>query len=296
MSFARVIVATDFSEASEAALRAAARWAKHLSRPLTVLNVYDPAPLGPSAASPLPSWPTEAGARAIEHEARDRVAALRDGILAGVDYEIATHDHPRAALGLVERANPDDLLIVGTHGRTGVKRALLGSVAEQTIRHAPCTVLAVRGTVDVPTFPKRMVVCTDFSDESVPALTTAGIVARAFSIPATVLHVEHTEVWQRATDTSDNAQLAAVRGKVDAALQALHESHLPPPVQTDFVVADHRAQGILDHAKQHGVDLLVLATHGRTGIARLVIGSVTERVVRAAPCPVLIARSAPASG
>jgi nucleotide-binding universal stress UspA family protein len=293
MTFRRVVVATDFSEASEQALAVAARWSQQLDTPLTVLHVYDPSPIGPSAASPLPSWPTEAGARAIEHEARERIAALGDGILAGVKYEVATHDHPRPALGAVEYVNDDDLLIVGTHGRTGVKRVLLGSVAEQIIRHAPCTVLAVRGTVDLDSFPKRMVVCTDFSDEAVPAVTAAATVARAFSIPAALLYVEHTDIWQEATDSANNDELEAARAKVDGALQSLHGRHLPPPVKTEFVVADHRPDGIVDHAKQTDVDLLVLATHGRTGIARLVLGSVTERVIRAAPCPVLVVRSAP---
>lgn len=292
MTFSRVIAATDFSTASEGALTAAARWAQRLERPLVVLHAYDPAPLGPSAASPLPTWPTQAGKRAIEHQARRQLDQLGEGLLAGVTFEGVLQEHPRPSLGLRDYANADDLLVVGTHGRAGVKRVLMGSVAEQTVRHAPCAVLVVRGEIDVASFPSKMSVCTDFSEASVPAVAAAGTIARAFDIPATLLYVEHTEAWQQATeDVGDDDKLREIEAEIDRAMAELHRAHLPEPVKTQLVVSDHRPEGIVEHAKKRGADLLVLATHGRSGLARLVIGSVTERVVRTAPCPVLVVRS-----
>ena len=292
MTFSRVIAATDFSAASEAALKAAARWSERLEIPLVVVHVYDPAPLGPSAASPLPTWPTEAGKRAIHHNATKQLELLREGLLEGVAFEGVTTEHPRPALGLCHFAEEDDLLILGTHGRTGVQRVLMGSVAEQTVRHAPCAVLVMRGGTDVDTFPSNMTVCTDFSTASVPAVVAGGTVARAFEAPATLLYVEDTDAWQRATeDLADDEGLLALEESMNRAMAELYEEHLPGPVKTQLVVSDHRPEGIVEHAKSRGVDLLVLATHGRSGLARLVIGSVTERVVRMAPCPVLVVRS-----
>lgn len=271
---------------------AAARWSRHLELPLVVLHAYDPAPLGPSASSPLPTWPTQAGKRAVERGAQARIDELRGGLLAGVTFEAVLKEHPRASLSVCDYADEDDLVVVGTHGRTGVRRVLMGSVAEQTVRHAPCPVLVVRGEVDIATFPSSVVVCTDFSKASVPAVAMAGRIARAFEAPATLLYVEHTDVWQQATeDVDDDAKLRELRAQLDRALAELHEEHLPAPVETQLVVSDHRPEGIVTHADKRGADLLVLATHGRSGLARLVIGSVTERVVRTAPCPVLVVRS-----
>ena len=290
MTFRRVVAATDFSETSAAALRAAARWSRHLGVPLVVIHSYDPAPIGPSAASPIPAWPTDAGARAIERAAKSQLAALAEGLLAGVEHTVEAVAHPNPALGVSDFAKSDDLIVVGTHGRTGLGRILMGSVAEQTLRHAPCAVLVVRGEVDPERFPTKVVACTDFSDAARPAIEAASWVAKAFAVPVTVLHAETAEKWQQATFTADDQELAKVRSDLESALGAEQAAFLPPPVRVEFIVADHHAHGIVDHAAEAGVDLIVMATHGRTGLARLVIGSVAERVTRHAPRPVLVAR------
>lgn len=257
-----------------------------------VAHVFDPAPLGPSPAVPFPAWPTAAASKAIERAAQKKLDAMAEGSLAGTPHETLLVAHPSASMGVCDVANADDLLIVGTHGRSGLERMVIGSVAEQVIRHAPCAVLAVRGTFEAESFPSRMLICTDFSEGAIPALAAGGAIARAFDTPATVLHARSERSWRRDTEWADVDEDPELETKLHAELDRLHAEYLPPPVRSAFVVAKNVPEAILKHAEREKVDLLVLATHGRTGLSRLVIGSVAERVTRHAHCPVLVVRTA----
>lgn len=281
MSFARVVAATDFSEPSDRALAVAAHWAGTLGIPLVIAHVY--------SGAPFPLFPSETVAKAVERQAREQLAALDASILAGVPHEIELREHPSASLGLCDLARTDDLLVVGTHGRTGMRRMLIGSVAEQVIRHAGCTVLAIRGDFDVANFPRRVLVCTDFSDAASPALYMGANIARAFSARATLLHAVTEDEWRSHTQDADDIQIANVEQALETRLRELAATL--PHADTAFVVAHSLTDAIIDKAVKTESDLVILATHGRTGLARLVIGSVTERVTRHAHCPILIARS-----
>lgn len=290
--FKRILCATDFSEPSLGAVDFAAHWARRLKLPLAVAHVFDPSPLGPSPALPFPAWPTTAASKAIERAAKKKLDGLAETSLANIPHEPLLVAHPSASLGICDLARPDDLLIVGTHGRTGLERMVIGSVAEQVIRHAPCAVLAVRGTFDAKSFPSRMLICTDFSEGATTALEIGGAIARAFDTPTTLLHARSERSWRRDTEWADVDEDPELEAKLHAELDRLHGEHLPPPVQSAFVVAKNVPDAILKHAEREKVDLLVLATHGRTGLSRLVIGSVAERVTRHAHCPVLVVRTA----
>ncbi len=291
--FERIVCATDFSEPSLRAVDVAVAWARRLGLPLTLAHVFDPAPIGPSPALPFPAWPTEAAAKSIARAAERHLQQLAQDKLEGLEHVLEARPHPSASLGICDLASAADLLIVGTHGRTGVERLVIGSVAEQVIRHAPCAVLAVRGAFDVATFPQRVLVCTDFSEGATAALVTGGDVARAFGATTTVLHARSERSWRHDTDWADVDEDPNLEATVRKELERLHAEHLPPPLGTALAVAKTVPDAILEHAARETVDLVVLATHGRTGVARLVIGSVAERVTRHAQCPTLVVRTQP---
>jgi len=150
MSFTQKIVApTDFSPASALALDAAALLAKQFGAEVHLLYVYDPALL-----SPLYVVPGAAALSAPTREPREfedgvlrELKRLRDDRLEGVaKVELAVKQHTSAAQGICAYAGEvgADLVVLSTHGRTGLAHLLIGSVAERVVRHAPCPVLTMR--------------------------------------------------------------------------------------------------------------------------------------------------------
>jgi nucleotide-binding universal stress UspA family protein len=150
MSFTQKIVApTDFSPASALALDAAALLAKQFGAQIHLLYVYDPALLSPLYVVPgAPSLAAPAQEpRELEDRALRELARLRQERLAGVDeVELVVKQHTNAAEGIVAYAGEAgaDLIVLSTHGRTGLAHLLIGSVAERVVRHAPCPVLTMR--------------------------------------------------------------------------------------------------------------------------------------------------------
>ena len=184
-----------------------------------------------------------------------------------------------------------DLCVIGTRGRTGLARILLGSVAEQVVRHAPCSVLAVHPDGEPEPF-RNVLVPTDFSESAGYALELAGSLVEPDGHDSTLLHVievpvayggempvaglEH-ELNQRATKWLD-ATAKAVQARTSAR------------VETHYRIGYPGAQTLHLLERDPTFDLVVMGSHGRTGIKRALLGSVAEKIVRHAGRPVLIAR------
>ncbi len=145
----KILVPTDFSPASALALDAAAILARQFDAAMVLLYVYDPTLLSPLYAVPGAGSLLEAAPRTVEFEERAlaELQALRDAHLGGLPrVEIAVAQHASAADGICAHARnvEADLIVLSTHGRTGLAHMLIGSVAEKVVRHAPCPVLTLR--------------------------------------------------------------------------------------------------------------------------------------------------------
>lgn len=128
------------------------------------------------------------------------------------------------------------------------------------------------------TLPRHIAVATDFSDGAEAAVRVAHAYARAFGARLHVLHV----TWSGEIGVTD--VLAALRTELGESV----------PITIASMPGD-AAEQIVRYARLHGIDLIVVGTHGRTGLSRVVLGSVAERVARTAPCPVVtVPASAPA--
>src|SRR5690606_8769829 len=190
-----------------------------------------------------------------------------------------------------------DLVVMGTHGRRGIERAVIGSVAEEVVRHAACPVLTVRQRKEPPGEGRvtSVLVPVDFSSHSREALRYARELAASYEAGLTLLHVvEETlhpafygpalrSIYDAIPDIEDQAvpELERFFGETEGA-----------DVAARFVARPGRAaSAIADHAEEEGHDLIVMATHGRTGVERFLMGSVAEKVVRRAPCPVFTVKS-----
>jgi nucleotide-binding universal stress UspA family protein len=187
-----------------------------------------------------------------------------------------------------------DLIVVGSHGRTGVARVLLGSVGEKTVRFASASVLVARGDGGVAEGGfRRIVVGTDFS-----ALAD-GAIARALEVATTGADVHLVHAWHvpPAIGPETVVAMAELRDALaeDAERRAgeLRRAWKGRGREVRFHVETVEApaqQALVERAEALGADLIVVGSHGRRGVRRLVLGSVAETTARHAPCSVLVAR------
>ncbi len=202
-----------------------------------------------------------------------------------------------AAAGILRVAKEDgcDLIVMGTRGRGSIGGLLLGSVARQVMRHAPCPVAAVTTSRSEPSAHALRTIPhpTDFSRHSYWALRLASSLAREHGVRLTVLHiVEPRGIGSLGMATPPplpRNHLGAVRDRLQRWLQWAAGDG----VRAESRVEEGDAAGvILGAAQTNGCDLIVMGTRGQTGLERLWMGSVAEEVIRKAVCPVLAVKAA----
>lgn len=193
-----------------------------------------------------------------------------------------------------------DLLVLGTHGRSGFKRLLLGSVAEAVVRRVTCPTLVVPPrAADVPAATPvqfRQVVCAvDFSECSRIAAAQALQLARQTAAHLTLLHVIETPPELSEDPLAADFNVDRIRAAAAAeALERLrdlvpHDSKMPEGVTT-AVEGGEPSRALLRTATDVHADLIVMGVHGRSAVDLLVFGSTTLHVIREAVCPVLVVR------
>jgi nucleotide-binding universal stress UspA family protein len=173
----------------------------------------------------------------------------------------------------------------------------LGSVAEEVVRHASCPVLTIREQQEPRPVKimKRILVPIDFSEYSQQALIYAKEIASFYNARLLLLHIVEEFIpptFYMTTGASAVAFSPELKAKTKEAIIELMQNTKGPKVEADFyVIEGNAAHDIVDFAKEKNSDLIVIATHGRTGLEHLLMGSVTEKVVRRAPCPVFTVRT-----
>src|SRR5690606_2906760 len=222
-----------------------------------------------------------------------RAAAAGGGEVAVVRAERRAETPVLGILAYAQDHAPD-LIVMGTHGRSGVDRLLLGSVAEDVVRLADCPVLTIRpDTEPAPLGVRRVLAPVDFSAASWLAVAYAKHLAALTGAPLALVHVVETLPSYGLVDIPPSFPPPSVEVEAEARealLDLAREAGGPPVEVVPHVVAGHPTIGVLEAAAALAPDLLVLPTHGRSGLKRLVLGSVAEQVVRRGPCPVLVVR------
>ena len=191
-----------------------------------------------------------------------------------------------------------DLIILGTHGRKGLSRSLLGSVAEEVVRTAPASVLTVRETESFTPLSQHIhniAVPVDFSESSKAALHYARELALAFGAQLDIIHVIEEKLHPAFYNTgafSIYDLQPEIKDKLGNELEAFYKTIDGPPVVAKFTLLHgNPSREIINHLQDEKADLLVLSTHGLTGLRRMLMGSVAERLIREAPCPVLTVKN-----
>ncbi len=265
-----IVFPTDDSPCAEAARPLAERFAERHGATLHVLRVEVVPPLADLRFDPVPE-PDRRSDGAVE--ARRRFPTAADAIVLYAE-EVAA-----------------DLIVMGTHGRTGFNRLTLGSTAEHVLRRAPCPVLTVRPEANVEaTGPILAPVA--FESASDVTLETAVALAEAEGTSVVVLHVvEPIDIpvpYAMTIEPFDQTDLTA---RVEDTLRRWVSAYAdgPVPVSPEVRHGD-AALRVLDAAEAHGASLIVQASHGRRGVGRWLLGSVAEEVARRALGPVLTLR------
>ena len=317
--FRNILVPLDGSPFSEQALPRAIRIARLTGGTLHLVTVADPDAETEVARVTHGPLGTPAGGGA---SAQDRRLQAAESYLAGVARRIPTED---GAVKVTTQAlpvgnivstllaeltdQPQDLIVMTTHGRGPVERSWLGSVADGLVRSAPTPILLIRpdhqaepsgddAPFAVPGPFQNILVPLDRSPLGAAALTYAGGIAKLAKAKVHLLHVVSTPSggafpylignWRE--EKAEPELVEGARGDLEKAAQGLRDDGLV--VETEVRILDHPVRAIGKAVGEKGVDLLVMSTRGRGGVGRLLLGSVADKVVRSSPVPVLVYRPA----
>jgi len=294
MALTTIIAGCDLSVPSDHALERAIAIAERHRAKIVLVHAQADEATGGATDNALIAQLGEVSAAVRAEEAvrlANKLAEIQArGLVAAVISRIGPADEVLAAAARDEHA---DLIVVGTHGHTGVARFLLGSVATGIVRVAPCDVLIVRGAPTRAVFGKPLV-ATDFSPAADRALERAGDVV----VPGAPVEVVHA--WQLPAGSWGATLLGQARFPWSTVRDAVLRS---AQVQADKLTAAHPgvhvaliqgppAQVITEAAERGGHDLIVVGAHGKRGVRRLLLGSVAETTVGHAPCSVLVVHGA----
>jgi nucleotide-binding universal stress UspA family protein len=293
-----ILATTDFSKESLSGVRYAVALAEKVGAAVALLHVVE-----------FPTPPAMPGMRTVTRSLQDskfvnrprarlKTLAKRE---SKDDLNVTPILHSgNSFYGIITtaRERATDLIVLATHGYSGVKRVLLGSTAERVVRHSPCPVLTVparpRRTGKRPfAHLKKILVPIDFSKASGSALPWANSLAESFNAELILLHVvEEFPIDYILGRGLMNEMIARLMKQAEAGLNGMAEN-LSKTSLTDVSTAVRYGKPfkeICRVAKSLGADLIALTTHGYTGLKHFYLGSTAERVVRHASGPVLVVR------
>jgi len=309
MDIRRVLCPSDLSDSSRQALAQAAELARWWTATLDVLHVVAPqalavpttpmAPvpgLGPaSAASPIPA-PGPSSADLVRSAGEDLRHFVAPAEKTGVRL-VTTIREGEAVEVILEHAErvEADVIVMGTRGRSGLERLVLGSAAENVLSRARCPVLTIRAESRAHAVPRRVLCPIDFSDTSMEALRWGLSLAAKARARTRVLHVigvppaPAPPAVAGAAEQVDLAHGRAVEA-LDEALEGLDTGETARARLERAVAHGVPPHQIVQVAEEDDADLIVMGAHGHGAIGRTLFGSTTHHVVREAPCPVLTVR------
>jgi nucleotide-binding universal stress UspA family protein len=210
---------------------------------------------------------------------------------AGVSTETRFLDEKRSVhrgiLGYADEQDTD-LVVMGTHGRTGVGRVVLGSVAEQTLRESEIPVMTLNERTVTDSDLESILVPVDGSESALTAVDHALDLASATEGSVSFLNVvNHATI--AGLETSAGTVIDALEQAGERIVETASDRAQKRGVQVEdtSVQVGSPFRTILEYADRNDIDSLVMGTHGRSGIDRLLLGSVTERVIRQIDVPVI---------
>jgi len=304
LSIQNILVPIDFSKMSIKAIETAKDLAQPFGATIHLVHVhhwqYSADFVGPVISSGFLPQSFE------EHRNKQLAEELKTiASKAGLSPRDQTHLRTGASafheISTLAQEIPADLIVMPTHGYTGLKHVFLGSTAERVVQHAPCPVFVVRQLGKRPAEKrfgyKKILVPVDFSNCSQKALQYAIGFANQLGAEIVLLNATYLGYIYSVEGTAlydiPGLQKAA-REKAERQMQKLVRAVRFGGVKFETVFTEASpVLDICDFAKHHDLDLIITSTHGLTGFEHVLIGSIAEKVVRHAPCSVLVVPSHP---
>jgi nucleotide-binding universal stress UspA family protein len=302
--FNRILVPIDFSRSSLKAIPYALAVARQFGAHVQLLHIVDTTQYPPPTLLTLPLVPLaewdkrlmkQLEAIALKYRTNGTVSALKPR--SGTAYE---------EICATSREVNADLIVIATRGYTGIKHMFLGSTAERVVRHSSCPVLVVHlhgRHWNGSTTPRsrtgfqlsRIVVPIDFSECSRLAFNYAVQLARDFNAELRLVHVINSHAYPFGDEHLALHASQLTRQAAEAAQKQMRAMAAKSKIRYSARVIEGSPGMQICNAANEDVDLIVISTHGRTGFKHVLIGSVAERVVRYAHCPVLVIPARPKS-
>jgi hypothetical protein len=265
----KLMVATDGSEYSESAIREAINLAKICSSNLIAVSVVK---TNLEFETVLTQFVEKEEQEAIKHLEAVKAQAAKEGINCMTIVSLS--EEPYEDIVRHASKNNVDMIIMGTHGKTEMKRLMMGSVTARVIGHAPCNILVVPLNAKVEC--KNVLIATDGSKYSEAAGSEALGIAKRCGSSLIVISV-----------ASSDAEIASAKNNVNKVSEAAEKEGIKA---TAVVTKGKPYEAILETSRQKKADFIVVGSHGRTGLARLLMGSVTERVIGHSEVAVLVVK------
>jgi nucleotide-binding universal stress UspA family protein len=297
-AFRKIVVPLDGSALAEQALEPAMTVARHQEAELTFMRAPVVETLAVPVTEPLGGvglyWPEEGldASREACQEYLDAVAGKHRGEGVPLRVEVGEGRPDEAILAVSDEVGAD-LIVMSTHGYSGVTRWVLGSVTEKVLRASQVPVFVVRGSTSV----QKMLVPLDGSALSEKAIEPALQVARALgadivlfqAVPAKRVDPRKVESLEAVEHGLGEAMARSDRTDAQHYLEKTRQRHEDAGVTIETAVgATPAAESILDYAEHNKIQLIAMATHGRSGLRRWIYGSVTEKVLHRGCCSMLI--------
>jgi len=293
-----ILVAVDLADSSKPALQAGYDLADRMKARLHLMYVQVEHP-DPFSAATYPADHAERICTLMEQAVQDVEIGRPHGAGPEIEYAVEPALAVAPALVAYARRNAVDVMVTGTHGRRGVRHLMLGSVAEEVVRTADCPVLTVRpgdeeGT-PLPGPGRDILVPVDFSDHSLEAIRYARELASLFRCGICMAHVVE-EKLHPAFYNAGAFSIYDLQPDVEARaldhMRAEFEAVPGPDVPVRYeVTSGHAATELAQMTRSLPIGLVVMATHGLTGLAHLFLGSVAEHVVRISAAPTFCVKS-----
>jgi|Deesub1362B_J571_1020462.scaffolds.fasta_scaffold00123_67 hypothetical protein len=264
-----ILLALDGSEYSEGAVREALKFAKVTGGSLYILSVAE-VTLGQLTHSPDVVETIERETLEVLSKAKERAEK------EGINCETIFHKGEEPYQFIVEEASGKnvDVIIMGRRGRRGLKKLMMGSVTALVIGHSPCSVFVVPRAGELKF--KRLLIATDGSEYSEKAISAAVALAKKHGSNIVAISVAHKE-----------EEIPEAENNVKKVKEICHKEGIKIEAIT---VTGTPYEAIVTTAQIKKADLIVIGTHGRTGLTKLLMGSVAERVIALAQCSVLVAK------
>jgi nucleotide-binding universal stress UspA family protein len=277
--YKKIIVPIDFSQTSKVALRAAADQAAHSKATLLVLHVL----------------PVLIGGRFLPNTSLRKTAQHDLQVLCQKYARHVQHkffiDEGSAFQVICKTAESEraDVIMMSTHGYTGYKHTLLGSTTERVIRYAPCPTFVIGAHIRSPraTF-KNILVPVDFSRSTKPLIKFTQKFAKAYNARISLLHVVELPLYPPQEGPSMDSLKKEMQIQARRKIKTLAKSIPAKMLGSVNIRVGDAFDEIAAEGRSKKSDLILISTHGYTGIQHMLLGSTTEKVLRSSPCPVLV--------